>query len=149
MIQLQQRPQQRPQKRPQKQRRKRLRESLKKQVAAGQRWQCGRCRGLLPSTYEINHVEPHCTTADDDPSNLVALCPNCHRWYTQVHAVWLTRHRMMRAARPSDWLCIGCHDVVSTYFLKSHTRACRRPFTTALFPCRAPPEAFLPDDDGR
>ena len=122
---------------------RRLREAVKKCVAAGQKWCCGRCRCLLTSTYEVNHILPHCVTQDDGADNLVALCKECHGWYTQQQAYWLSRHRQVRAAHPSFILCIGCRRCVSAYFWEAHTRACSRQFTFACFPLRAPSDCVL------
>ncbi len=123
---------------------RRLREATKKCVAAGQGWRCGRCEELLPSTYEINHIEPHCISQDDDVRNLVAVCNNCHAWFTQQQAVWLHRARLVQAASRTAFLCIGCRKVVSTFFLPAHRRSCSQQFSAGCFPRRATaPQAQL------
>ncbi len=59
--------------------RRRLTESEKKYVAASQGYKCGQCDRQLGATYEVDHIEPHFLRANNRRSNLVALCPNCHR----------------------------------------------------------------------
>jgi len=58
--------------------RRTLSENDKKLVAYNQKWCCNTCNILLPNTYEIDHIVPHCLTGDDSFNNLQALCPNCH-----------------------------------------------------------------------
>ena len=43
---------------------------MKKKVAASQSWKCGNCAQTLDETYE---------GGSNEPDNLVALCPHCHR----------------------------------------------------------------------
>jgi hypothetical protein len=52
---------------------------MKKKIAAAQEWRCGHCRALLDETYEVDHRQALFNGGSNDPSNLVALCPNCHR----------------------------------------------------------------------
>jgi hypothetical protein len=52
---------------------------LKKKVAASQQWKCGNCQALLDETYEVDHRLALYKGGSNDESNLVALCPNCHR----------------------------------------------------------------------
>jgi hypothetical protein len=52
---------------------------LKKKVAAGQSWKCGACTVTLDETYEVDHKLALYKGGSNDESNLVALCPNCHR----------------------------------------------------------------------
>ena len=52
---------------------------LKKKVAAGQQWKCGTCTVTLDETYEVDHKLALYKGGSNDESNLVALCPNCHR----------------------------------------------------------------------
>ena len=52
---------------------------LKKKVAASQQWKCASCNGLLDETYEIDHKIALDHGGTNDPSNLWALCPHCHR----------------------------------------------------------------------
>jgi hypothetical protein len=52
---------------------------MKKKVAADQGWACGHCKTTLDATYEIDHIKALFNGGTNDPSNLVALCPNCHR----------------------------------------------------------------------
>ena len=52
---------------------------MKKKVAASQGWKCGKCGEMLDETYEVDHRVALYKGGSNDPSNLVALCPNCHR----------------------------------------------------------------------
>lgn len=52
---------------------------MKKRIAASQEWRCGNCRTLLDETYEVDHRLALFNGGSNDSSNLVALCPNCHR----------------------------------------------------------------------
>jgi HNH endonuclease len=51
----------------------------KKRVAASQEWRCGACKELLDETYEVDHKVALFNGGTNDPANLVALCPHCHR----------------------------------------------------------------------
>ncbi len=52
---------------------------MKKKVAASQGWKCGTCGSLLDETYEVDHRLALFNGGSNDMSNLVALCPGCHR----------------------------------------------------------------------
>jgi hypothetical protein len=52
---------------------------MKKKVAADQQWKCGHCKATLDATFEVDHVKALFNGGSNDMSNLVALCPNCHR----------------------------------------------------------------------
>jgi predicted HNH restriction endonuclease len=52
---------------------------MKKKVAASQQWKCGNCETTLDETYEVDHKLALFKGGTNDQSNLVALCPNCHR----------------------------------------------------------------------
>ena len=51
----------------------------KKKVAASQQWRCGTCGNTLDETYEVDHRLALFKGGSNDISNLVALCPHCHR----------------------------------------------------------------------
>jgi len=51
----------------------------KKKVAASQSWKCGQCDQTLDETYEVDHRLALYKGGSNDVSNLVALCPHCHR----------------------------------------------------------------------
>lgn len=55
---------------------------LKKKIAASQEWKCGNCKSLLDETYEVDHRLALYQGGSNEPDNLVALCPNCHRHKT-------------------------------------------------------------------
>lgn len=52
---------------------------MKKKVAASQGWKCGNCQATLDETYEVDHKLALFNGGSNDESNLVALCPHCHR----------------------------------------------------------------------
>lgn len=52
---------------------------MKKKVAASQGWKCGACGNMLDETYEVDHKVALFNGGSNDPSNLLALCPHCHR----------------------------------------------------------------------
>lgn len=52
---------------------------MKKRVAASQSWKCGTCNSTLDETYEVDHRLALFNGGSNDMSNLVALCPGCHR----------------------------------------------------------------------
>ena len=53
-------------------------ETKKKYVAANQDWTCGNCSTRLDHTFEIDHKIRLEYGGDNDVSNLIALCRNCH-----------------------------------------------------------------------
>jgi hypothetical protein len=55
---------------------------MKKKVAASQSWKCGSCNATLDETYEVDHKLALFNGGSNDMSNLVALCPQCHRTKT-------------------------------------------------------------------
>jgi len=55
---------------------------MKKKIAASQEWKCGNCKSLLDETYEVDHIKALFQGGTNEPENLVALCPNCHRHKT-------------------------------------------------------------------
>lgn len=57
--------------------RRKLTESEKKYVAMTQKWRCAHCEEIL-TNYEVDHVEIHACRANDNFTNLQALCANCH-----------------------------------------------------------------------
>lgn len=52
---------------------------LKKKIAASQQWKCSGCNHMLDETYEVDHIVALDHGGTNDPSNLRALCPHCHR----------------------------------------------------------------------
>lgn len=59
-------------------------ESTKKLIAAKQQWRCALCGRLLDETYEVDHIIPLYKGGTNDPSNLMALDPICHRKKTNA-----------------------------------------------------------------
>ena len=58
----------------------------KKEVAARQKWTCHSCHTILSSAYQIDHTRALADGGIDDPSNMTALCPDCHAIKTQHEA---------------------------------------------------------------
>lgn len=59
-------------------------EATKKLVAARQQWLCGICKATLDETYEIDHINPLYKGGTNDPNNLMAIDPICHRKKTNA-----------------------------------------------------------------
>ena len=53
-------------------------ETKKKYVASIQDWKCGHCSNKLTHTFEVDHKIRLEHGGGNDPSNLVALCRECH-----------------------------------------------------------------------
>ena len=53
-------------------------ESRKKFVASNQNWKCDHCKSQLDATFEVDHVVELQDGGNNEVSNLVALCRNCH-----------------------------------------------------------------------
>ena len=53
-------------------------ETKKKYVAYNQDWKCGHCNNKLTHTFEVDHKVRLEHGGGNDPSNLVALCRECH-----------------------------------------------------------------------
>lgn len=53
-------------------------ETKKKYVASIQDWKCGQCNKKLTHTFEVDHKIRLEYGGSNDPSNLVALCRECH-----------------------------------------------------------------------
>ena len=53
-------------------------ESRKKIIAASQQWRCSQCKEQLDFNYQIDHKIRLEYGGSNEPSNLTALCPNCH-----------------------------------------------------------------------
>lgn len=62
----------------QKQYKRSVSETKKKYVAYRQEWKCNDCQQQLDHTFEIDHKIRLEHGGDNDVSNLVALCRNCH-----------------------------------------------------------------------
>ena len=59
-------------------------ETKKKYVASSQKWCCGHCKQQLDATFEVDHIIELQNGGSNEISNLVALCPNCHRKKTMM-----------------------------------------------------------------
>lgn len=62
--------------------------SEQKIVGARQNWRCGHCQGLLPPSYEVDHIRPLWEGGEDCiTTNAEALCNNCHGKKTQLESI--------------------------------------------------------------
>jgi phage FluMu protein Com len=66
---------------------RRVSEPVKKIVAARQNWRCADCDKLLSAAYQVDHRVALADGGTNAPSNLAALCPNCHALKTQLEAI--------------------------------------------------------------
>ena len=98
--------------------RKYLSDVIKKQIAASQSWKCALCHKILPSTYQIDHIIRWSICKSHDPSNLQALCPNCHAQKTALESIKSIKTYM------SSIPCSGCNAFISTYFNKCWICGC-------------------------
>jgi hypothetical protein len=102
-----------------KMRRRHLGESTKKRVAAGQEWRCAKCNKILSATFQVDHVIPHSIGGSDHPSNLEALCVECHADKSQIEQSRISHHkRLLKLCQESKSAvpCWTCHRIVSTHF---------------------------------
>jgi glucan phosphoethanolaminetransferase (alkaline phosphatase superfamily) len=53
-------------------------ETKKKYIASQQNWTCGHCQKQLDHTFEIDHKIRLEYGGDNEVTNLIALCRNCH-----------------------------------------------------------------------
>lgn len=53
-------------------------ETKKKYVASQQQWKCGDCGDSLTAWFEVDHKQRLDRGGNNEISNLVALCRNCH-----------------------------------------------------------------------
>jgi len=85
-----------------------LDESDKKIIAFNQKWTCKKCKNMLPSTYEIDHIIPFSVSFDDSYDNLQALCPNCHRRKTQLENKRISKYKKLCSIRKNQlcWFCL-------------------------------------------
>lgn len=104
--------------------RRTLTDATKRYVATMQQWMCkgfpveqGGCgRIRLPDTYQVDHIQPWSLTHDDDTSNLVALCPNCHARCTKREQRWILLARKYQKSNTTERLCIECKQIYDARF---------------------------------
>ena len=91
---------------------------MKKRVAAAQEWKCATCTKILPATFQVDHVYPHALGGSDHPSNLEALCVECHASKSQIEQARIAHHKKMEkwCQSSSSKVCWTCHRIVSTNF---------------------------------
>lgn len=81
----------------------------------------GDCGLSLPRFFHLDHIVPFAFDPGlDIPSNLQALCGNCHAHKTGMEASLWTRRRQIKRACKSFELCFQCGVVYSSYW----THAC-------------------------
>jgi hypothetical protein len=87
---------------------RKLKESVKKIIASSQGWKCKICNELLNSSYQIDHIIPHCISLDDTQSNLQALCANCHCKKSQRETVRIIRYKKLCSILNKNvcWFCL-------------------------------------------
>lgn len=88
--------------------RRKLSERDKKMIAGSQKWKCGKCYIILPSTYQIDHVIPYSISMDDSFDNLEALCPNCHSSKTQKEFLRIIEFKKYRSLKNNINICWYC-----------------------------------------
>ena len=73
--------------------RRKISSDEKRIVGSSQEWKCAICKQNLPSSYEVDHINPLWRGGEDILSNLQALCPNCHADKTlkERMSVWSVR----------------------------------------------------------
>ena len=82
---------------------------LKKRVAYRQKYRCALCNILLPPTYQVDHITPLFLGGSNHPTNLQALCPNCHADKTQTDFLHCPK-TCPRCSRPiSPYFIHQCH----------------------------------------
>jgi hypothetical protein len=90
---------------------RKLTESEKKIIACSQKWNCGKCNNILPSSYQVDHIVPWSITNNDNFENLVALCPTCHASKTQVENKRILQFKKKRAKEGNIcWFCLKICD---------------------------------------
>ena len=62
-------------------------ETKKKYVAAQQGWNCGACKRQLPAWFEVDHIVRLDRGGNNDISNLIALCRDCHGRKTSTESL--------------------------------------------------------------
>ena len=55
-----------------------IRSSTRLRIAAGQRYDCNKCKNCLSDRFEIDHIIHLCKGGENSLENLQALCSNCH-----------------------------------------------------------------------
>ena len=68
-------------------------ESRKKEVAYRQKYRCKMCFGLLPPSFQVDHIIPIALGGHNGNRNLQALCPTCHKLKTQSDMVEIREKR--------------------------------------------------------
>lgn len=61
-----------------KNKRKSIPISIKREVVKRQHYKCAKCKKELPARYHIHHKKRVSDGGSNKPSNLIAICANCH-----------------------------------------------------------------------
>ncbi len=109
-------------------------ESLKKQVAFEQEYKCSDCNGLLPPSYQIDHILPFSISHDDSRSNLTALCPNCHANKTQKECRRILYYKKLVSSCDDCNICYFC---LEEYGLNTE-HSCNRICAPIILPKQEP-----------
>jgi hypothetical protein len=87
-----------------------------------QEHRCAGCRELLHWDSQVDHIVPWSLTADDDPSNLQILCPNCHanKSGDEASKIRSVRRKLEEGRRNRLPVCVcwDCEAAISPYFDK-------------------------------
>lgn len=85
--------------------RKKFSPKVRREVLAAQEGLCAACEERIFGRYDIDHILEHDLGGSDEPLNLVALHPECHRPKTSARAPVLAKvHRLAKATfgEPDD-----------------------------------------------
>jgi len=75
--------------------RKKIPAKVRREVLARQEGLCARCEEPISGRFDVDHIIERDLMGSDDPSNLVALHPECHRPKTSARAGVLAKvHRL-------------------------------------------------------
>ena len=106
-------------------RKRKLSDSIKKIIAHKQNYNCYKCKIILPSTYQVDHIIPHSISNDDSEENLQALCPNCHSIKTQRENIRIIKFKSLMFMCPTNislcWFCLEKYDDIN-----HHSKYCSK-----------------------
>lgn len=74
---------------------------------------CDSCHMTLETTFQIDHIVPLQAGGSNDPSNLHALCPNCHARKSSTEKNII---KIILSFPPSYRFCWHCGITYSSYF---------------------------------
>ncbi len=104
--------------------RKSINKSIIKQLLYKQKYLCYICNTLLPSSYQVDHIIPHCINKDNSEENLQALCPNCHSIKTQRENERIIKFKKYKAKHNLDNICWFCLESLDFSSFQEHLQFC-------------------------